>query len=233
MSEAISYEEMTNAQLAKEAEDRGLMVEGEKQKNKPTKADYIKAITEYDVRQQLDIDKANPKGSFEEDDFLNDVIKQVENKPAIDKTKNKEIDTIMLKHWDELTSSERKMLTKKQKKKMQERDYFALRRVMVTSNKDNQTKHEVITSSWGNGLMGYHTDIVILEKPWHVRYGTLKTLKAVKFPRHSVDSHERANVTMVPAYNIQDLGLLSVEEYKRLAEKQKIRNAAAEAGNIE
>ena len=117
--------------------------------------------------------------------------------------------------------------TKAQIRKEQYDENMKLVRVLVTSNATNQTKTELTTISWGNRLLGYHTDRVILGKPWHVRQGALNNMKDRKITNPVQNEEQnRIDYVTVPAYNIVDLGLLSMKEYKEMAEKQKAKNAS-------
>lgn len=121
-------------------------------------------------------------------------------------------------------------LNKAQLRRHQHREKMKLVRVMATSNADNQTKVDLITISWGNDLLGYHTDRLLLGKPWHIRQGALDNLRATTITK-PVQNEEQNKIdyNQIPAYNVQDLGLLSKDEYKALGEKQKVRDAAVSA----
>lgn len=120
-----------------------------------------------------------------------------------------------------------KKLTKSQKRKLQYKDGMKLIRVLVTSNDTNQTKQELITVGWGNNLLGYHNDRIILGKPWHVRNGALANLRdrTIKTPVQN-EEHNRIDYVTIPAYNIVDLGLLTMKEYREMGEKQKAKEAS-------
>lgn len=117
--------------------------------------------------------------------------------------------------------------TRAQKRKQQYLDNMKLVRVLITSNATNQTKQDVITVSWGNLLLGYNTDRIILGKPWHVRHGALNNLrgKTISTPIQN-EEHNRIDYVNVPAYNIVDLGLLTMAEYREMGSKQKAKEAS-------
>jgi len=145
----------------------------------------------------------------EEDEFLAEAMEQV----------NKANATVKL-------DKEAGKLTKAQIKKEQFKKQMALQRVLITDNSDNQTKTDLMFVSWGNRILGYHTDRVLLGKPWHVRTGAMNNLRDATIYKPVQDDKGVVTTVKVPKYNIVDLGLLSEAEYKVIGEKQKIRNAS-------
>jgi ABC-type enterochelin transport system substrate-binding protein len=123
--------------------------------------------------------------------------------------------------------------TKAQKRRRQVRELTKKVRVIATSNADNQTKTDLITIGWGNDLIGHQNDRLLLGKPWHIRQGALDTLRAMTINKAvQNDEQNRVDYVELPAYNVQDLGLLSKEEYKAMADKQKVRDAAVSASEV-
>ena len=137
---------------------------------------------------------------------------------------------------DKLSKNFGKKEKKESEKKRQLKELMALRRVQISSNKDNQKDPSnlniVHTVSWGNRVVGYYTDRFILNKPWHVREGALRNLRNATFRKSVVNSatHETTMIT-VPMYNIAELPPLTEEEIKEMAAKQKTRNAAVDIAN--
>lgn len=195
---------MSNAELVKYCEENTIEVAA-KNAGRPTKAELIASIEA--VAAPTTEDTPEGEGETLNDDFLAEVEAQQKEVPVENAAEGK--------------------LTKAQLKKKQFKELMKLGRYMITSNSDNQTKQPLITVSWGNRVTGYHTDRVILGKPWHVREGAIRNLRTCTIVHSEVDpATGDKNSTMIPAYNIADLGLLSVEEYKNIAEKQKLRDAA-------
>jgi len=127
-----------------------------------------------------------------------------------------------------------KKLGKNNLKKKQYKDLMKYNRVLITSNDDKQDKAELIFVTWGNRLLGHHTDRVYLGKPWHVREGALQNMKrarvVVQQPKYDKQGNENGVAyTEIPGYNIVELGLLKPEEYAEMGKKQAMRNAAAES----
>jgi hypothetical protein len=137
---------------------------------------------------------------------------------------------------DKLSNNFGKKEKKESEKKKQLKELMVLRRVQISSNKDNQKDPSNLniahTVSWGNRLVGYYTDRFILNRPWHIREGALRNLKNATFRKSVVNpsTHETTMVT-VPMYNIAELPPLTEEEIKEMAAKQKTRNAAVDIAN--
>ena len=126
-----------------------------------------------------------------------------------------------------------KKQTLAQKKREQHKKYMKLIRVNITSNSVSQTKNlpnQVMTISWGNRLLGYQTDRLILGKPWHIRYGALKNLEdSVISVSVQNDEKNRIETIQGPAYNIAILPMLDKPALDKLAKKQTIRNESIAA----
>ncbi len=123
--------------------------------------------------------------------------------------------------------------TKGQLRREQSNKYMRLIRVTVTSNSSSQTKadpRQVMTISWGNELLGYHTDRLILGRPWHVRYGALQNLTNCEITT-STQNYEKNKIetTVGPAYNIDKMTPLTRVELDKMAKRQTIRDSSIEA----
>lgn len=121
----------------------------------------------------------------------------------------------------------------KKKKKLSRREMkdmlFPLRRVQVLANDETQTKRDVKFITWGNDIIGHNTDRLLMGRPWHIREGALRNLRENMVSR-SVPHPETGNPEFIemPAYNIIDLPMLKLEEYKALGKRQEMRNAAVD-----
>jgi len=112
-------------------------------------------------------------------------------------------------------------------------ELFPLRRVQVTNNDETQTKRDVMFITWGNDVIGHNTDRLLMGRPWHIREGALRNLKGNTMYK-SVPHPETGEPEYIemPAFNIIDLPMLTLPEYKALGKKQEIRDAAASAMTI-
>ena len=130
-------------------------------------------------------------------------------------------------------SLNKKVQSKGAKRKEQYNKMMRLIRVNVTSNKTGLSKpikNQVMTVSWGNRLLGYHTDRLVLGKPWHVRFGALENLrKAVITESIQNDEDNRVDTQEIPAYNIVELKQLTKPELDKMAKRQTIRNESLDA----
>ena len=126
-----------------------------------------------------------------------------------------------------------KKQTKAQKRREQRNKYMRLIRVTVTSNSSSQTKmdpKQFMTISWGNELLGYHTDRLILGKPWHIHYGALQNLADCEISTSvQNDEKNRIETTVGPAYNIDKMTPLTRDELEKMAKRQIIRDSSLAA----
>jgi len=203
----INYEELTTAELGKMCEERRIDVDS-KNVSKPTKAEFIAALEKDDTRK---------------DEGVDDFLDLSEDKPEdnIDgmqeEDKTKKVDAP-------------KPLTRAQKRRKQYNEAHMLKRVVINSNSDNQTKTNFVWISWGNRLLGHQTDRVILGKPWHVRNGALENMKDAVITE-SVQNHEQNRVDTItkPAYIIQELAPLTKQEIADIAKRQQVRDSSIDS----
>jgi len=117
-------------------------------------------------------------------------------------------------------------MSRGQKARLQRADLFRKEQVLITDNQNSQTKAEMTYIRWGNtGITGIQTDIVKFGKPWYVRRGALANMRRAKTTLNTISDSGKMNSEIANRYTIQELGGLSPEEVKVLANKQAIRNA--------
>ena len=202
----MNFEDLTNKDLKEYCDNEGIDVDS-KNVSKPTKKEYIAAIEKH-TSAQNDAD----------DDFLN-----VEDEGIKDGLQE-----------EEKTSSEKevKTLTRAQKRRQQYNQMMVKKRVMISSNQDNQTKvkNSMFFVTWGNRLLGHQTDRIILDKPWHVREGALQNLRSV-IVTESVQDEEGNKIDTVtkPGYIIQELKPLTKKEIDVIAKRQLIRDSSIDS----
>jgi hypothetical protein len=201
----MDYSNMTVKQLKEAASELMVDVEATTESGKPSKDDYINALQDFDKEQGFE---EEPKAEIE----------NVELEPEIEVKKDKK-----------LTAAQKRS----QLKRKQFDELMVLKRVIITSNQENQTKDPIGAVryvTWGNGLIGHKTDRYILGKPWHIRQGALNNLKeATLFKSQPNPSTGAPETVEVPFWNIQTLDPLSKDELKKMGEKQKVRDAALDA----
>ena len=216
MSKAL--DDMTNKDLAEYCKEEGIDVDS-KNVSKPTKKELLAAIAKFEEAQtepaveaaipELSEEEIEDEGMTDADEFLAEVeTPAVKAKPAKKGAK----------------------LTRGEKRKQQRAELMPLRRVLITTNADNQTKTSLLFITWGNGLLGHLTDRVYLGKPWHVRQGALNNMKRAN-TRISIQDEEGNQVKFetVPTYNIIELEALTEEEIEKIAKRQTIRDASIES----
>ena len=195
----VNYEEMTNKELQTLIEDFELTVDS-KTPNKPTKAELISVLNAYKTQQNI-INGIELEVVVAEDDELEDDI-NVELKPVV---------------VAKLSRNERKAL--------QRADLMRKERVIIHDMNDTQTKVPAQSFTWGNGLIGIHTDVVDLSsgKPQYVRRGALGNMRLATYTR-SVQEEEYGPVEQRTEYrfSIKELDGLTEDEIANLAAQQRL-----------
>ena len=217
------YESMKNADLKEYCESEGIDVDS-KNVSKPTRKEYIASIEAFEAGMGEKVVTEEFETIADDDDFTKEVamIKAESTKTEGDNDGLQE------------KSKTKKVITRAQKKRAQEKELMALKRVIITSNATNQTKSGGIErKTWGNRLVGHHTDNVVIGKPWHVREGALRNMRAAVITQ-SVEEDEMAigskvKFETIPAWVIQYLDPLTKDEITRIAKRQTIRDASIDS----
>ena len=206
---SVNYEEMTNKDLQTLIEDFELTV-NPKTPGKPTKAELVAVLNAYKTQQDI-INGIEPEVAAEEEEELDtnvesvSVPKPVEPKIAVAKPAR------------ELSRNERKAL--------QRADLMRKERVIIHDMQDTQTKVPAMTVTWGNGLIGIHTDIIDLSssKPQYVRRGALANLRLSTYTQ-SIQEEEYGPVEQRTEFrfSIKELDGLSEDEIANLAAQQRL-----------
>ena len=207
---SVNYEEMTNKDLQTLIEDFELTV-NPKTPGKPTKAELVAVLNAYKTQQDI-INGIEPEVAADEDEEELDtnvesesVLKSVEPKIAVAKPAR------------ELSRNERKAL--------QRADLMRKERVIVHDMQDTQTKVPAMTVTWGNGLVGIHTDVIELAsgKPQYVRRGALANLRLSTYTQ-SIQEEEYGPVEQRTEFrfSIKELDGLSEDEIANLAAQQRL-----------
>ena len=206
---SVNYEEMTNKDLQTLIEDFELTV-NPKTPGKPTKAELVAVLNAYKTQQDI-INGIEPEVAIEEEEELDtnvesvSVPKPVEQKIAVAKPAR------------ELSRNERKAL--------QRADLMRKERVIIHDMQDTQTKVPAMTVTWGNGLIGIHTDVIDLSssKPQYVRRGALANLRLSTYTQ-SIQEEEYGPVEQRTEFrfSIKELDGLSEDEIANLAAQQRL-----------
>ena len=206
---SVNYEEMTNKGLQTLIEDFELTV-NPKTPGKPTKAELVAVLNAYKTQQDI-INGIEPEVAAEEEEELDtnvesvSVPKPVEPKIAVAKPAR------------ELSRNERKAL--------QRADLMRKERVIIHDMQDTQTKVPAMTVTWGNGLIGIHTDVIDLSssKPQYVRRGALANLRLSTYTQ-SIQEEEYGPVEQRTEFrfSIKELDGLNEDEIANLAAQQRL-----------
>lgn len=206
---SVNYEEMTNKDLQTLIEDFELTV-NPKTPGKPTKAELVAVLNAYKIQQDI-INGIEPEVAAEDEEELDtnveseSVPKPVEPKIAVAKPAR------------ELSRNERKAL--------QRADLMRKERVIIHDMQDTQTKVPAMTVTWGNGLVGIHTDVIDLSssKPQYVRRGALANLRLSTYTQ-SIQEEEYGPVEQRTEFrfSIKELDGLNEDEIANLAAQQRL-----------
>ena len=206
---SVNYEEMTNKDLQTLIEDFELTV-NPKTPGKPTKAELVAVLNAYKTQQDI-INGIEPEVAAEDEEELDtnveseSVPKPVEPKIAVAKPAR------------ELSRNERKAL--------QRADLMRKERVIIHDMQDTQTKVPAMTVTWGNGLIGIHTDVIDLSssKPQYVRRGALANLRLSTYTQ-SIQEEEYGPVEQRTEFrfSIKELDGLNEDEIANLAAQQRL-----------
>lgn len=198
----VNYEEMTNKELQTLIDDFELTVDA-KIPSKPTKAELIATLTKFKVQQ----------------DVINGVEPDVEEEDENDE---------LVPEKKVVTSKAARDLPKNERRALQRADLLRKERVLVYDVQDTQTKMPAMTVTWGNSLIGIHSDVINLEsgKPQYIRRGALANMRNATFTR-SIQEEEFGPVVNKTEFrfNIKELDGLTEDEIDALAAKQRMMNA--------
>ena len=198
----VNYEEMTNKELQTLIDDFELTVDA-KIPSKPTKAELIATLTKFKVQQ----------------DVINGVEPEIEEEDENDE---------LVPEKKVVTSKAAKDLPLNERRALQRADLLRKERVLVYDVQDTQTKMPAMTVTWGNSLIGIHSDVINLEsgKPQYIRRGALANMRNATFTR-SIQEEEFGPVINRTEFrfNIKELDGLTEDEIEALAAKQKMMNA--------
>ena len=207
---SVNYEEMTNKDLQILIEDFELTV-NPKTPGKPTKAELVAVLNAYKTQQDI-INGIEPEVIAAEDEEELDT-----NVESVSVPKPVEPKISVAKPARELSRNERKAL--------QRADLMRKERVVIHDMQDTQTKVPAMTVTWGNGLIGIHTDVVDLasSKPQYVRRGALANLRLSTYTQ-SIQEEEYGPVEQRTEFrfSIKELDGLSEDEIANLAAQQRL-----------
>ena len=202
----VNYDEMTNKELQALIDDFELTVVA-KTPNKPTKAELIVTLNAFKVQQDI-INGVEPE-----------VVEDESEEESTDKaTSNESVPVVK-------ASKPAKELSRNERKALQRADLMRKERVVIYDMQDTQTKIPAQSITWGNGLIGIHSDVVELAsgKPQYVRRGALANLRLATYTK-SIQEEEYGPVEERTEYrfSIKELDGLSEDEIANLAAQQRL-----------
>lgn len=200
----VNYEEMTNAELKALVDDFELTVEA-KTPGKPNKAELIAAIVKFKKEQNA----------------INGIQEEEEVLANSDDSENDELDSSP----KVVKPVPQRLLPVDKRRALQKADLLRKERVIIFDKNHTQTKMPVIMVTWGNKLVGIHTDVVNLQsgKPQYIRRGALANLRLATFSySYQEDEFSPVKHLTEERFEIRELEGLSEEEIEVLAAQQKM-----------
>ena len=200
----VNYEEMTNAELKALVDDFELTVEA-KTPGKPNKAELIAAIVKFKKEQNA----------------INGIEEEEETLADTDDSENDELDSSP----KVVKPVPQRLLPTEKRKALQKADLLRKERVIIFDKQHTQTKMPVIMVTWGNKLVGIHTDVINLQsgKPQYIRRGALANLRLATFSySYQEDEFSPVKHLTEERFEIRELEGLSEEEIEVLAAQQKM-----------
>ncbi len=167
---------------------------------KPNKSELLVALNEFKTKQ--DIINGNIEAPVESTDINVEPVKEV------------------------LASK----LPRSKRKKLQWADLSRKECVFITDMRQTQTNDHALFVSWGNGLIGHHTDVVNLEgrNKQYIRRGALANLRNVTMEELDQEDFGGELISRpVPRFLITPAEGLSYEELKKKRVEQQIKAANA------
>ena len=206
----VNYDEMTNKELQALIDDFELTVVA-KTPNKPTKAELIVTLNAFKVQQDII--------NGVEQEVVEDELAEESEEESTDKaTSNESVPVVK-------ASKPAKELSRNERKALQRADLMRKERVVIYDMQDTQTKIPAQSITWGNGLIGIHSDVVELAsgKPQYVRRGALANLRLATYTK-SIQEEEYGPVEQRTEYrfSIKELDGLSEDEIANLAAQQRL-----------
>ena len=99
-------------------------------------------------------------------------------------------------------------------------------RVIVRDMQESQTKDEMVSISWGNKLIGRHTDWIDLSgEPQYIRRGALYNIRDASMTVHVPRKGGGADMVRKKRFVVIDVDPLTDEELKALGSVQSMRNS--------
>jgi len=211
------FESMKNSELVEYCKVRNIPVQA-KNVSKPTKAELLFAISEFNASQK--------KEPAIEDEILSELEEQEKEAKIIIKKADDFLDNSDIV----LAEKANKKVEKAKKKRARKLDLISKKRVIINANSKTQTMHpnQVHFVTWGN-RNGHYTDRFILGKPWTIRTGALENLRrqTIRVGIQNEDG-ETIRFETKPAWLIQELPQLTEQELSVIAKRQTIRENSIE-----
>jgi len=217
----MDYENMTKAQLLEYCEVNGITVISKNPK-KPTNDEIIACIDEATVVDTV-TDSAVESEGIETDESAEAANDAFALKAA------KEAEVLLTPEALQAKAEKNIQKTRAQKQK---REMLPLIRVMIIDNQQSQT-HKVANAiqfkGWGNRLIGYFNERIVIGKPWHVRRGCLNNMKSetIIIPVQN-DDQNRIDWETMPRYSITELTPLTKDEIEVIRQRQVVRGQSVE-----
>lgn len=197
------YRSKTNSELKEMLEIFELSTPKAKNPFKPNKDEMVKALMQY-KRHQDEINGYAPEEGDEPDEDEEEVQEELVPAPSRKKKDG---------------SAEKAALLRA--------DLMRMERVIVHDTQTSQTTANAITISWGNRVLGIHTDVLRFDKPWYIRRGALANIRDNEITEYVQDEEGVMRTETRHRYMITDVGGWTEKELAERVSDQNVRNSRA------
>jgi hypothetical protein len=196
------YRSKTNAELKEMLETLELSTPKAKNPFKPNKDEMVKALMAF-KREQDRINGYEPEEGDEPEE--DEEEESVETAAAPRKKKSNDAE----------------------KAALMRADLMRFERVIVHDTQTTQTPISAMTVTWGNRLIGIHTDVIYFGKPWYVRRGALANIRHNEITEYEQEEGGPMRTVTRKRYMITDLEGWTDEDLSARAADQRVRNSRA------
>ena len=196
------YRSKTNSELKEMLEVLELSTPKAKNPFKPNKDEIVKALMTF-KREQDRINGYEPEEGDEPDE-------------------DEEEETV-----EAVSAPRKKKSSDAEKAALLKADLMRSELVIVHDTQTSQTSTSAMTITWGNRILGIHTDVVHFGKPWYVRRGALANIRFNEITEYEQEEGGPMRTVTRKRYMITDVEGWTEEDLAAHAADQRVRNSRA------
>lgn len=196
-----NYRSKTNSELKEMLEVLELSTPKAKNPFKPNKDEMVKALMTFKREQ----------------DRINGYEPEEGDEPEEDEEEEAEV----------VASPRKKKDSTAEKAALLKADLMRSELVIIHDTQTSQTQTAAMTITWGNRILGIHTDVVHFGKPWYVRRGALANIRFNEITEYNQEEGGPMRTETRKRYMITDVAGWTEEELASHAADQRVRNSRA------